>query len=390
MLRPLPSATMATKRPGRAESPKPTVAEKKTDENDDASAKKNITMDEHGLPRTPDGRRHVELIHAPAILEHASHAMPWLGLITFLVLSDVFKSFATWNIVVHMLIFIPTVHIPALVTGKFSYIDLSWPLGLAAMGVEVWFLGTGSFWHRAVVGLEYFLIGGRMTLWVLANWNIIRKGSELTRYQYRRLVWEDKPFFGGLVTSTKVSMQLEICEQWVWNVTWLCLPAMLAAYDQETSWSVLQILGHFIWILCIAGEFLGDAQKYAFVMQCQKDGVEARLRRKGGKVCDVGLWKYTRHPNYFFQWLGWVAICIASIPALLRLMAQVNMLTGIAFVAVLIYVPVGSYLMMVYYTGSIPAEVYTVQTRDAYKDYQKTTNMFFPGPLRALAEGKAE
>jgi len=381
---------MASKRPGRAESPKPTATEKKTEENDGADAKKIITMDEHGLPRTPDGRRHVEVIHAPDLLEHASHAMPWLGLITFLVLSDVFKSFAIWNIVVHLLIFIPTVHIPAFVTGKFSYIDLSWPLGLAAMGVEVWFLGTGSFWHRALVGLEYFLIGGRMTLWVLANWKIITHGSELTRYQYRRLVWEDKPFFGGLVTNTKVSMQLEICEQWVWNVTWLCLPAMLTAFDTESSWSVLQILGHLIWALSIAGEFLGDAQKYAFVMKCQKDGIEARLRRKGGKVCDVGLWKYTRHPNYFFQWLGWVGICTACIPALLRLLASVSMVAGIAFVALLIYVPVGSYLMMVYYTGSIPAEVYTVQTRDAYKEYQKTTNMFFPGPPRLSSEGKAE
>jgi len=369
-----------TQRKGRAESPLPTP---KTAESETKDKGKGITLDEHGLPRLPDGRRHVEVIHAPPLLEHASHVMPWFGLFTFLVLSNVFTEFAIRNIVWHVLIFIPTVHIPAFVTGKFSWIDLSWPLGLGALGVQAWVYGSAPFWHRALIGFEYFVIGGRMTLWVLMNWNIVRKGSELTRYQYRRLVWEDKPFFGGLVTSTAVSMQLEICEQWVWNATWMCLPAMLQCFDTESSWSLLQILGHAIWAVSFACEFLGDAQKYNFVMKCIKAGDEARLRRKGGKVCNEGLWRYTRHPNYFFQWLGWVGLSLASIPSLLRLQATISSPALIAFAAVLFYVPVGSYLMMVYYTGSIPAEVYTVQTRDSYKAYQKTTNMFFPGPPRS-------
>lgn len=117
-------------------------------------------------------------------------------------------------------------------------------------------------------------------------------------------------------------------------------------------------------------------------MDCKKHGVEARLGRTGGEVCDVGLWRYTRHPNYFFQWLGWVGITFSSIPALLRLQGSISTLAFVALAAVLLYIPVGSYLMMVYYTGSIPAEVYTVQTRPAYKEYQETTNMFFPGPPR--------
>lgn len=374
----------ATQRKGRAESPVPA---KKTDENAKPDGK-GITIDQYGLPRLPDGRRSVEVIHAPALLEHASHAMPWLGLATFFFLSDIYKSFATWNIIIHLAIFIPTVHIPALVTKKFSWIDLSWPLGLTALGVEVWCFGTAPFLHRAIIGFEYFMIGARMSAWILMNWNIVVKGSELTRYQYRRLVWEEKPFFGGLVTSTAVSMQLEICEQWVWNVSWLCLPGMLQGYDAESSWSLLQIVGHLIWMFSYACEFIGDKQKYEFVLKCQKNGEEARLRRKGGRVCDVGLWRYTRHPNYFFQWLGWVGITTASIPSLLRIQGAVTSGAFMAFAAVLFYVPVGSYLMMIYYTGSIPAEVYTVQTRDAYKDYQKTTNMFFPGPPRPLEDNK--
>lgn len=226
-----------------------------------------------------------------------------------------------------------------------------------------------------------------MTAWVLANWNIVRKGRELPRYQYRRLVWEERPFFFGLLRSTSMSMQLEICEQWVWNVTWLCMPAVLQSFDSTSSWHWLEILGHALWALSFICETIGDKQKFAFVRRCQKQGVEARLGRTGGKVCNIGLWRYTRHPNYFFQWLGWVGISLSSIPSLLRSQDMLSPIAWLAFAVLLCYVPVGSYLMMVYYTGCIPAEAYTMQTRTEYKEYQKTTNMFFPGrPRREESE----
>jgi len=343
---------------------------------------KGISIDEHGLPRLPDGRRWVQVIHAPKFLETASHLVPVFGLLTFFYTSDHFRKFAIWNIVAHLIVFIPTVHIPAFFTEKFSWIDLSWPLGLLSLGLLVWCLGTSPLSIRAFVGFQYFMIGGRMALWILVNWKIVVKGRELPRYQYRRLVWEEKPFFFGLVSNTTISMQIEICEQWIWNVSWLCMPAMLHAQDTQASWSPLVIVGFAIWAISFYLETLGDKQKFAWVNKKMKEGEIAGLGRKGGKVCDAGLWRYTRHPNYFFQWAGWVGIVLSCIPALLRLQGQVSQVAWISFAVILFYVPVGSYLMMVYYTGSIPAEVYTVQTRTEYKEYQKTTNMFFPGPPR--------
>jgi len=160
---------------------------------------------------------------------------------------------------------------------------------------------------------------------------------------------------------------------------------MLHGFDQE-GLSTLEFVGHAVWLVAFALESTADRQKLAFVNKCIKAGKEARLRRKGGEVCNVGLWKFTRHPNYFFQWLGWVGISISCIPALLRLSGKTGFVSWILFVAILVYVPIGSYLMMVYYTGSIPMEVYTVQTRPDYAKYQKTTNMFFPGIPAAKAE----
>merc|ERR1719198_1415731 len=129
-----------------------------------------------------------------------------------------------------------------------------------------------------------------MALWILVNWKIVVKGRELPRYQYR-LVWGDKPFFFGLLKNTALSMQLEICEQWVWNVSWLCLPAMLHAFDTEASLGAIEIVGHALWAAAFALEFTADKQKLEFVNGCIKNGEEARLRRTGGKVCQVGLWK---------------------------------------------------------------------------------------------------
>merc|ERR1712176_574027 len=97
---------------------------------------------------------------------------------------------------------------------------------------------------------------------------------------------------------------------------------MLHAFDSKTSLSPLEIIGHVIWAVAFFLESTADKQKLAFVNKCIKEGVEARLRRKGGKACDVGLWRYTRHPNYFFQWLGWVGITLSSIPSLMRIIAR--------------------------------------------------------------------
>lgn len=339
-------------------------------------------VDEHGLPRFPDGRRSVEVIHAPYLLELVSHVMPWVALVTYLVLSDVFAPFVKQNILVQLLVFVPSAHLPAVFTGKMSFIDLAWPLGLLAMGLEAWLSGTAPAPRRGAVAVAYFLIGARMTAFILGFFHVVVKGSELTRYQYRRLVWEERPFFGGLVRGTAASMQLEICEQWVWNASWLCLPAMLHAFDTEAL-SAPEAAGFALWAAAFALESLADKQKLAFVNDCIKRGEEARLRRTGGKVCNVGLWRYTRHPNYFFQWLGWVGLTLASVPAFLRLRGAVSLPAWLGFAAVLVYVPIGSYLMMIWYTGSIPMEVYTVQTRPEYKEYQRTTNMFFPWPPRA-------
>jgi len=107
------------------------------------------------------------------------------------------------------------------------------------------------------------------------------------------------------------------------------------------------------------------------------------------QTCDVGLWKYSRHPNYFFEWCVWVSLTLFSLPSLVAFWSSssneekkessfVKWGVTIGWLAV----PFFMYQCLVSYTGAIPAEFYSVQKRPEYKLYQATTNMFFPGPTK--------
>jgi hypothetical protein len=110
-----------------------------------------------------------------------------------------------------------------------------------------------------------------------------------------------------------------------------------------------------IFIIAIAGETLSDSQLKKFI--------EKNSDRT--KVCDVGLWKYSRHPNYFFEWLIWISFAIYGLssvekwPALIPATIMFFMLTKV--------------------TGIPPSEESSLQSKkENYMAYQKRTNAFFP------------
>ena len=116
-------------------------------------------------------------------------------------------------------------------------------------------------------------------------------------------------------------------------------------------------LGALILLAGIAGEALADAQLKAF----RTDPANK------GRVCDVGLWRWSRHPNYFFEWFGWLAYPVIGIsprrPAFL----------SVGFAALL--APVFMYWILVYVTGIPPLEAQMLRSRgDRYRDYQSRTS----------------
>jgi steroid 5-alpha reductase family enzyme len=104
---------------------------------------------------------------------------------------------------------------------------------------------------------------------------------------------------------------------------------------------------------------------------------------KHAQVCDVGLWKYSRHPNYFFEWMVWNGLIVAAIPSWIALRSQETFVIWSLLGLGLLLASVFMYRTLVHLTGVIPSEYYSEQKRPDYKAYQQRTNRFFPGPRRS-------
>lgn len=119
---------------------------------------------------------------------------------------------------------------------------------------------------------------------------------------------------------------------------------------------ILEWIGLVIFSIGFIGESLADHQLATFRKQ------PSQLR---GKICDLGLWNYSRHPNYFFEaviWIGIYIFCAASPGGVFSIHAPLIMI-----------------FLLTKVTGIPPTERSLLQSKgEAYKEYQRTTNAFIP------------
>jgi len=120
------------------------------------------------------------------------------------------------------------------------------------------------------------------------------------------------------------------------------------------------LAGIALWAVAVGGETLADRQL-------------ARWRAdpaNHGKTCRTGLWRYSRHPNYFFEWLHWFTYVLIGRGAPLTWLGPALML-----------------LFLIGLTGIPPAEAQALKSRgDDYRAYQRETSAFIPWPPRRPRE----
>ena len=276
-----------------------------------------------------------------------------------------------------LLLFALVVCIPAWKTGRLSYVDIGWPLGLALIGVVTLALAEGQPVRKLVISLVYLFIGLRMGLGALKMWCNGYFQTEFPRYQYQRLRWERKG-----IKNIPLMIQIEALVQGLANASFLAFPAFLIASNRSESLHALEVIGLVIWLGAFVMESVADMQKLAFLREMKQRGLK-------NQVCNVGLWRYSRHPNYFAEWMVWNGLIIAAIPSWLARSAQDGWLVWALLGAGLLFVSRIMYVTLVHYTGAKPAEYYSVQKRPEYRAYQETTNMFFPGRVKG-ADGKTQ
>jgi steroid 5-alpha reductase family enzyme len=223
-------------------------------------------------------------------------------------------------------------------------VDVLWSAGLAVAAVLAGVLGSGATAPRVLVAL----CGGLWGLRLAAHlWRRVRGESEDGRYRALREHWRDdqRRFFGFF--------QLQ-----AFLVALFAVPFVIAA-DNPSVRLLWLGAGATLWCLCIAGESLADRQLARF----RADPTQR------GRTCRAGLWRYSRHPNYFFEWLQWFSYVAFAVGAHQGWLA----LSG----------PLVMYVFLRYVSGIPYTEAQALRTRgEDYRDYQRRTSILIPWPPR--------
>jgi steroid 5-alpha reductase family enzyme len=137
----------------------------------------------------------------------------------------------------------------------------------------------------------------------------------------------------------------------------LSMAFLVPSSSTLAGWRVWDLLAVLLWLSSITGEAVADRQ----LRRWRADPANK------GRTCRAGLWRTSRHPNYFFEWIHWLVYPVLSI--------------GLAYGAALWLVPALMLFLVLRVTGIPPTEEQSLRSRGAdYRDYQRTTNAFFPGP----------
>ncbi|HTL70369.1 MAG TPA: DUF1295 domain-containing protein [Candidatus Eisenbacteria bacterium] len=231
-----------------------------------------------------------------------------------------------------------------------GWVDFGWAAALVLLAV--WAAVTGAGWkpRRLAVAFMAAVWGGRLASMILGR--LLRDGREDPRYRKIREEWKQDTelrFF--------LFFQLQALVAAV-----LALPYFLASANPRAVFAPVEWAGVFLWAAGFAGEALADRQLADF----------KRDPANRGKVCERGLWNHSRHPNYFFEALQWVAWSVFAL-------GSPHGWTAVICPAMMLH-----FLLNV--SGVPPAEAQSLASRgDAFRRYQKTTSVFVPWFKRSAA-----
>jgi steroid 5-alpha reductase family enzyme len=226
-------------------------------------------------------------------------------------------------------------------------VDIGWAYGLGILAVVYAALGTGNPVRRWTMAAMVAIWSTRLGTHLFRR--VVGKPEE-GRYRQLREQWK---------TGTAWKFLLFFEAQALLDLL-LGLPFLLVSVDPAAgtasgaSLGPLHWAGISIWLIAVLGESVADAQLARF-----------KKTAHGTGVCQIGLWNYSRHPNYFFEWLVWVGW------ALFALSAPLGWTAWLA--------PALIFFFLFKVTGIPATEAQALRSKGAaYSTYQKTTSVFVP------------
>ncbi len=232
----------------------------------------------------------------------------------------------------------------ALCINNLGIVDIAWSIGFLPIVIFLAAMTDGDSTHRwliaAMAGLWSLRLGTHVGLRVLRH-----HPREDVRYEKLRAGWGAK-----LISKTFWFFMFQAA-----ILAFLALVFLVPCLNRNSAISWLEWAGVAVWALALAGESLADHQLKQFKSNPENQG----------RVCQAGLWNYSRHPNYFFEWLVWVGFFLFAWDS-----------PGGC------YTVLGPGLMLFFLlrvTGIPLTEELSLKHKgEAYRDYQRTTSAFVP------------
>lgn len=224
-----------------------------------------------------------------------------------------------------------------------GWVDVGWTVGLPLL--TLWYAWQAPGWapRKWLLALLVLAWGARLSGHLLRR---LLGRPEDERYTEIREGWRGTNIRRRFFWFFQLQGALDVL---------LSLPMLLAALNTRPRFSAAELAGMALALVGVAGEALADQQLTAF-----KQDPAAR-----GQVCRRGLWRYSRHPNYFFEWTVWVAWALFAAGSPWGWL-------GLLSPALMLY-------FLLYVTGVAATEKHALRSRgEAYREYQRTTSAFVP------------
>jgi steroid 5-alpha reductase family enzyme len=232
----------------------------------------------------------------------------------------------------------------ALRINNLGIVDIAWSYAFAPVAVFYAATTQGDPARR-------WLVAGMVALWSL------RLGTHL----YIRVVShhpQEDVRYAEMRAQWKNHFKLRVLfffELQAGLIALLSIPFLIACLNPNRGISSIEYAGMAVWLVALGGEAIADWQLKQF-----RAGPKNR-----GQICRAGLWNYSRHPNYFFEWLVWVGFFVFAL--------------GSPLGCTTIYCPALMLFFLLRVTGIPLTEKLSVSSKgEAYREYQRTTSAFVP------------
>ncbi len=228
-------------------------------------------------------------------------------------------------------------------TGNAGIVDAGWAAGIGLLGVFFAATSGGYLPRRVLVAVLIGVWSARLAIHLLVD--RVLGCPEEGRYRTLRQQW-------GATAPRRLFV---FFQYQALAALFFSLPVLVIAHHPLARWTAWDVLGAVIWCAGVVNTIVADRQLVRF----------KRRPDSRGKTCRAGWWRYSRHPNYFFEWLHWwsyVALAVGASYWWLTLLAPAAML-----------------YFLVCVTGIPPTEAQALVSRgDDYRQYQRSTSVFVP------------